>query len=214
MQSALRRCLRDPIPEIGEAARYLDEAVSAHGSGRFDAAEELIRQADIPAVREWTESLWGRNSPYVRPTTGVTVLVVLPKAQRVPARMPSSTEKAQLFTRDGYHCRFCGVPVIRGEVRERIKNRYPNALSWGPTNQTQHAAFQAMWLQYDHLLPHARGGNNDLSNVIIACAPCNYGRMDRTLDEVGLTDPRLHEPVRSTWDGLERFRSTRARSDT
>jgi hypothetical protein len=50
----LRVCLRDPIPEIEEAARYLDEAVSAHLAGRSDLAQELIQRADMAAIREWT----------------------------------------------------------------------------------------------------------------------------------------------------------------
>jgi hypothetical protein len=59
----------------------------------------------------------------------------------------------------------------------------------------------------DHMLPHARGGTSDLSNMIVTCAPCNNGRSNLTLEEVGLADPFLRAPVRSTWDGLERFRS-------
>lgn len=61
-----RFCFRDPIPEIFDAARYLDAAVSAHLTGRRDLAEELIRLADMPAIWEWTESLWGKKSPYVQ----------------------------------------------------------------------------------------------------------------------------------------------------
>ncbi|MGB8354796.1 MAG: hypothetical protein WCD79_12955 [Chthoniobacteraceae bacterium] len=60
-----RPCLREPIPEILDAARYLDAAVSAHLAGRSDLAGALICLADMPAIREWTESLWGTGSPYV-----------------------------------------------------------------------------------------------------------------------------------------------------
>lgn len=38
----IRRCLRDPIPEIFDAARFLDAAVSAHVQGRYDVAEQLL----------------------------------------------------------------------------------------------------------------------------------------------------------------------------
>ena len=63
-----------------------------------------------------------------------------------------------------------------------------------------------MGLQDDPVIPHARGGDNSLDNIVITCAPCNFGRMNWTLDEVGLIDPRTREPVRSTWTGLEDFR--------
>lgn len=207
IEPVFRHCLRDPIPEIAAAADYLDQAVSAHLGGRSDLAEELIRLADMPVIREWTESLWGTNSPYVKCRVVADAPPSLPKEQRVKTRMPTLAEKTALHQRDGYHCRFCGISVIRAEVRQRIKSIYPNALPWGKTNMQQHAAFQAMWLQYDHLLAHARGGNNDLENMVITCAPCNFGRMNYTLEEVGLIDPRTREIVRSTWDGLERFKA-------
>src|ERR1700676_1705758 len=103
-------CLREPIPEIADAARYLDEAVSAHLIGRSNLAEELIRLADMSAIREWTESLWGSNSPFVVYRTVSGAPPSLPREQRVK-RMPTSTEKRYLLQRDGYHCRFCGIPV-------------------------------------------------------------------------------------------------------
>jgi HNH endonuclease len=205
-QKPLRACLCDPIPEIAEAAHYLGEAVSAHLNKKFDVADELIRRADMPEIREWSESLWGKNSPYVKFRAIANAPPSMHRAQRVALRMPTTAEKQALLQRDGYHCRFCGIPVIRETIRRRIKAVYSNALSWGRTNVTQHAAFQAMWVQYDHILPHARGGDNSLDNMVITCAPCNFGRMNYCLEEVGLIDPRTREPVRSSWDGLERFR--------
>jgi len=200
-----RTCFRDPIPEIADAARYLDAAISAHLIGRRDVADELIRLADMPAIKEWTESIWGSKSPHVKCRVISGDPQQLPGQHRVKERMPTQAEKRTLLKRDGYHCRFCGIPVIRGEVRERIRRVYPGALRWGSKNNDQHAAFQALWVQYDHLLPHARGGNNELDNMVITCGPCNFGRVHYPLGEVGLIDPRMRDPVRSIWDGLERF---------
>lgn len=200
-----RTCFRQPIPELDEAARLLDVAVEAHMKCDAATAECLIRETDRPVIREWLESIWGANSPYVtfREVTGAAP--VLSKLERVKVRMPSADEKRRLHLRDGFHCRFCGIAVIRSEVRTRIASVYPEALRWGRTNVTQHAAFQAMWAQYDHVVPHARGGSNDFDNLVVTCAACNFGRMNYLLAEVGLSDPRLREPIRSNWDGLERF---------
>ena len=211
-----RVCLRDPIPEIADAARYLDAAVSAYLASKADLAEELIRLADMPIIREWTESIWGNSKLYVRYRAVQSALLDPSSTDQVRARMPTPAEKRELRSRDGRHCRFCGIPVIQKEVRERIRKVFPIALPWGKPNAEQHAAFQAMWLQYDHLLPHSRGGSNDVKNTVVTCAPCNFGRMEHSLEEVGLIDPRTREPVRSTWDGLERFprdlSSTRSRN--
>lgn len=200
--SSLRLCLRTPISEVIEAEKILEEAVEAHLAGDIQKAADLIRRADMPIIREYTESIWGANSPYVIVDKSA-LQKSLPKDQRIPVRMPNAAEKKKLHERDGYHCRFCGIPVIRAEVRTKIHKHYP---LWGRKNSEQHAAFQCMWAQYDHVLPHAKGGNNDLENVVVTCAPCNFGRMDYTLEEVGLSDPRLREPVQSSWDGLERFK--------
>ena len=207
MPPVLRECLCNPIPEILDAARYLDAAVSAHLSGRHALAEELIRLADIPAISQWSESLWGAGGPWSRPPLAMdNPPPFVPKDQRIKTRMPGKSDLAVLLARDGFHCRFCGIPLVRAETRMQMRAVYPEAVRWGDRNAEQHAGLQAMWLQYDHLLPHARGGTNELTNMIVSCAPCNNGRSNLTLDEVGLASPLLRPPQYSNWDGLERFR--------
>jgi len=198
-------CFREPIPEMFDAAKYLDAAVSAHLSGNRQIAEDLIRLADMPIIRDWVESIWGKKSPYITVKEVPNSPPKLIKEERIKSRMPNAAEKVLLHKRDGFHCRFCGTPVIRTEIRNELKKHYPNALKWGGKNIEQHPTFQAMWLQYDHILPHARGGDNNLENIVITCGPCNFGRMDSLIEEVGLADPRLRKPILSNWDGLERL---------
>lgn len=200
----LKPCLHPPVPEVLAAAKYLDAAVEAHLIGNFGLAESLIREADMDDVRKWTESLWGKASPYVKPRKLPNSPPVLAKNERVVERMASGLTLIDIHQRDGFHCRFCGVPVIRKEVRSFLCKRYPSALRWERTNLGQHAAFQAMWAQYDHVVAHARGGDNSIENTVLSCAPCNFAKMNFTLEELGLEDPRGRSPVRSSWDGLER----------
>lgn len=198
-----RMSFRSPIPEIYYSAELLRAAVDAHLAGNGASASSLISQANNCVVREWLESIWGKASPYVNFRIVPNSPPILKKPQRIETRMPSNTDKAALLGRDGFHCRFCGIPVIRREVRQHLHSIYPDALPWGRTNASQHAAFQALWAQYDHILPHARGGTNALDNMVIACAACNFGRMDFTLEEVGIEDPRRRPIKHSDWNGLE-----------
>jgi hypothetical protein len=200
----LRSCLCPPVPEIAIAARLLDDAISAHLAGDFGTAVDLILASNLDGIRQWTEGLWGKRSHYAHPRISSNGPPQLLRGKPVPLRMPTGSDRKRLEKRDGLHCRFCGIPLIRKETRERIRKHYP--MIWGRKNSEQHAAFQAMWLQYDHLVPHARGGDSSFENLVISCAPCNYGRMGFTLDELDLVDPRGREPARSNWDGLERFR--------
>jgi hypothetical protein len=204
-----RLCLRPAIPEIGIAAGYLDEAVSAHLANQHDLAKQLIIRANEGEIRaaliEWIESISGKASPYTQ-YRKVEEAPARGKAQRTPYRAPTPAEKRLLHERDGYCCRFCGIPVIRREVRERFRKLYGGVVvPWGNTAKELHAALRVMWAQYDHILPRSRGGNDELNNIVITCAPCNYGRGDYTLAEAGLIDPRARDPIQSPWDGLERL---------
>ena len=201
-----RRCLREPIAEIFEAATSLRQAVDMHHLGRIADAADLFRAADIPAIRDWTESIWGKHDASILQVRAVTIAPpVLPKEERIPARMPTLPEMKFLLDRDGYRCRFCQIPLVPKQVRQRMVAAYPSAVGWGRTNYSQHAALQAMWLQFDHVLPHARGGDNHAENLIITCAPCNFGRMNYTLAELGLADPRNRAVSKSDWNGLIDF---------
>lgn len=204
--AALRKCIKEPVPEIFEAAHLLKAAVNAHLSNNKKSAAHLFKAANIPAVREWSDSIWGPGwKATIQPQTIEGGPPYLTKENRCPVRMPNRQEEAQIIGRDGYHCRFCGIPVIHKRIRERAKKLYPEEVIWGSTNVSQHAGFQALWLQFDHLLPHSRGGTNDFDNVLITCAPCNYGRADYTVEELGLINPFDQEPVKSSWNGLENF---------
>ncbi len=212
--------MREPIPDLWDVAFLLDRAVDAHLAGARGRAGLLLREANRPAVREWTESLWGsakanpKQWQYRRVRTVAKSPPYLPRAERVQERKPSAAERAAIIARYGRYCVFCGVPLVRAEVRAVLHRLYPEAVQWGSTNPSQHAAFQALWLQFDHLLPHSRGGDNSLSNVVTTCAGCNYGRMGNTLEELGLIDPRPRAAPEGTWDGLSRLPWLHARMVT
>ena len=201
----LRRCLREPIPEIEIAARHLDRAVSAHSQGDYGAARELLRRADDPVVREWLESVWGAGSFYSRLLRRLAEPPTIPKSERARPRDATAATKALIYQRDGYYCRFCKIPVIRSKIRIAIHRLYPQEVPWGSANASQHAGFQCVWAQYDHAFAHSHGGMSDLANVFLTCAACNDGRGNFLLGEQDLTHPDLHPPRTGPWDGLERF---------
>jgi 5-methylcytosine-specific restriction endonuclease McrA len=207
----MRRCLREPIPEIFEAASYLNDAVDAHFEGDRIRASRLLQTADIPAIAAWTDSVWGKYDPEIHwKIEPITALPFLAKVDRPMPRMPTTATKKIVIDRDGYHCRFCGIPVISSEIRRRLRDLYPDAIRWGRQNKDQHAALQCLWLQYDHVIPNQRGGASTPDNIIITCGPCNFGRMERSVEEMGLFDPTAtrYPPKwdgHAAWDGLSRL---------
>jgi HNH endonuclease len=172
-------------------------------------AEELLRQADDKVVWDWLDSVWGKETIYNRRRRTLAHPPTLPTEQRAKPQEATEETKRLIHKRDGHYCRFCKMPVIRSSVRSAIRKEYPRAVPWNGTNATQHAAFQCMWAQYDHILPHARGGRSDFESVYLTCSACNYGRGNYLLEECDLLHPDLHAPRRGDWDGLERFTSHR-----
>lgn len=61
--------------------------------------------------------------------------------------------KRSLIERDGLRCRYCGCPL------------------------------QYLTATIDHWIPESRGGSDDLSNLVLACKPCNEWKDDLTGDE-------------------------------
>lgn len=209
-----RASLCTPIPEIFSAASCLVEAVAAHNTGDHAKAVRLLLEADNPTIWAYTDRGWGKGAAA---SYGFIEVLgeppIQPLASQPKPRMPDAKTRVEVLTRDGYHCRFCGIPVIAASTRKRMRVAYPDAVGWGRINATQHAAFQCMWLQFDHLLPNSRGGESTIENIVVTCAVCNFGRMQTTLAEAGLYNPLDRElPViwsgNPSWNGLGSFVAT------
>lgn len=75
--------------------------------------------------------------------------------------------RTNVYRRDGFACQYCGAR--------------PGAAS----------------LTLDHVLPRAKGGRTEWTNIVTACVPCNAAKADRTPAEAGMTLPR--PPVRPAY---------------
>lgn len=60
----------------------------------------------------------------------------------------------EIFKRDSFKCQYCG-------------NSPPNII-----------------LELDHIIPVAKGGDNEQDNLVTSCFDCNRGKSDRSLDSV------------------------------
>jgi HNH endonuclease len=199
----LRNCFREPIREIFEAAHLLDSAVSAHLRGDQNRADVLLRAADMPIIGEWLDSIWLGRSDYQLVRAVPNLPPVVPKPERYKPRDATNEMKKSLVGRDGHHCRLCGIPLVRAAVRKLLTQYYPDAARWkGIRESEQHRGLQVMWLQYDHVIVHSRGGETSLENIVVACPACNYGRDRFMMSEVSLRDPRTF-PRSPTWDGWQ-----------
>lgn len=201
------RSIKQPIAPIEVACRNLSLAVDAHLDGRLaDAAAHFVA-ADCPEVWAWVNPAWSRADLNVQEKAPENDTRVVGWTLRDPIRHPVPAVRAEVLARDGYRCRYCGIPVVSADIRKLAHRLYPDAVRWGGNDPAkQHAGFQCLWLQYDHVVPHSHGGRSTSDNVVIRCALCNFGKDRFTLRQLGIDDPRAHQPQPFEWDGLERFR--------
>lgn len=206
--AAMRRCLLEPVPELTIATKMIDAAADAILAGDMNLAGLLIRESNHSSISDYVRRTVGKLSDEVHGQT--TLPKVLPRSVREATRMPTAEVQRQVFARDGWHCRFCGIRVLYRPARARLIELFPVETNWVDAEYERHAALYACGASLDHVLPHSRGGGNEVGNLVTACFCCQFGRGQFTLDEVQLTDPRDRGPIVTSWDGLTRLQGRSA----
>jgi 5-methylcytosine-specific restriction endonuclease McrA len=203
----MRHSFVKPIPELGLAIKLLDVATDAFLCGDRSLASKLIVQSDFPAIAAYTRKIVGPLSMEVHRQTKLPVAMV--KTERDKTRMPPAKVQHEIFARDGWHCRFCGIGVIAKDSRNLLVRLFPEETHWVKREYERHSALYAAAASIDHVIPHCRGGDNDKANLVTACFCCQFGRGQFTLEEVEFIDPRERPPILGEWDGLTRVRALR-----
>jgi HNH endonuclease len=201
-----RRCFLASIPHLNDAADLLSAAADALLARHDGFARDLLQQANMPIVHAYASRVMGKADIDIHRYRRIEDNAAAePGSTKVARRMPASSVQADICRRDGYRCRFCGCRVVLKEARDAMRRLLPDALPWGAADKDKHAAFYALTATIDHLVPHARGGDNSPENLLTTCQPCNFGKGNWLIGEIGLLDRRSSPPVVDAWDGLLRI---------
>lgn len=127
------------------------------------------------------------------------------QVQEVPRRasVPVATTFT-VFRRDSWTCRYCGGETVALPVLRVLSSLYPDAFPYHPNWKAGqvHPAYLLISTSLDHVMPGGRGGSwSDPANLVTSCWPCNTGKADFTMDELGWT-LLSEDEVRSDWTGL------------
>jgi 5-methylcytosine-specific restriction endonuclease McrA len=115
-----------------------------------------------------------------------------------------TTHRVAIHRRDSWTCRYCRARTIAPPVLRFLSEIYPDEVPFHKNWKAGqvHPAYLLISTSLDHVNPGGRGGSwLDEDNLVTACWPCNTGKADLRLDEVGWTLLSETE-VRSDWDGL------------
>jgi 5-methylcytosine-specific restriction endonuclease McrA len=208
--SAPRTSFRVPIPELETAADLLGLAADSLLACDEKKARSYLEQANMPALRIYMRSIASQVTREIHRFRDVPGLAVaIPMSMRGP-RQPSSATALEIYHRDGFRCRYCGCRIVFPQAESVISTFVPGAVRWGTKDNELNAAFYTLKGVLDHIEPHAHGGSSDPENLVVTCQPCNYGKGNWFIQQLGLSDPRLRPPQVGNWDGLLRVLPLRA----
>lgn len=154
--------------------------------------EELLERLEI-AVRDLA------SDP--RRDQGHLDHVLFDPPERAASVRLSESMKLEILRRDAFTCRYCGIktvflPVL-GVLSLMFPDRFPVDNGW--TVQGTHPAYALLSSTFDHVVAVTQGGETDLNNLVTACWPCNSGKSNYSVEEVGF---ELLPASDSDWDGL------------
>lgn len=120
----------------------------------------------------------------------------------VEKRRMSSYEKLQVFLRDGFIDRYSGekliFPNVLRIISEELGDTFPYHKNWKMSEC--HIAYWEFFPTYDHVIPIARGGKDNIENVVTTSQKNNSMKSNFLLEK---TQWILQEKGSlSEWDGM------------
>jgi 5-methylcytosine-specific restriction endonuclease McrA len=193
-----------PLPEYFEkAVDSFTDSIECLLQGDLTASLENLKKCNSELIGQYFIE-HGQQSAYFR----VSNRDEIDKSNREnkslneSPRLKSSIEK-KVFLRDSYRCRYCGQRIISKEVFKEFSRLVgPEMFSVARKNSLRNGLTLGLRGVGDHVDPYSLGGQTDTENLVTSCYSCNFGKAGYTLDQLGIEDPRLREPIADGWLGL------------
>jgi hypothetical protein len=109
---------------------------------------------------------------------------------------------ARIFVRDGFTDRYVGEPLVFPGALRALSVIAPSLFPYHPNwkQSCTHPLYWSHCATIDHVVPIARGGLDDESNIVTTSMLRNSAKSNWTVEELGWPMPQA--PAVSGWDGL------------
>ena len=184
------------------AVDIFTDAARLFVGGQRDECISLLGTIDGAGITDWYIEHGQQSGLHRNRILGLKLGAPLPIEGRYPVRSPAKLQNA-VFERDGYRCRYCGNKLIDQDILRGFAKALDSPIfTRGTTNLTSHAVIHIAWPVADHVVPWSRGGETSMDNLVASCAPCNYGKADFTIEQIGISNPLNRPALVDEWDGL------------
>jgi 5-methylcytosine-specific restriction endonuclease McrA len=120
-------------------------------------------------------------------------------------RKYSKYQMCKIFLRDGFIDRYSGEKLLFPGLIKILSNEFPDIIkyhrNWKMSDT--HMIYWDLCPTIDHLIPIARGGNNNDENLITTSMKHNSIKSNWTIEEIGWK--LYNKGLLNNWDGLTHY---------
>lgn len=198
-----KTCPLQPPKYFDEALNTFIKAYKAAEDGDIKKAIKLLGDTREEDLRHWYIE-HGQMSGWHFRVKALKQRKLEKFTGKLETNKSFSKYEAQVYIRDGYQCRYCGIRVIDTKSLLKMEKMVGKEIfQVKGKNNERHGVALVLRATIDHVKPLSRGGRTTLDNLVTSCWSCNYGKLNATLEQLGMTNPlmRRNSPDRS-WNGL------------
>lgn len=186
---------------IDQSLDDLRNILSLAQEGKIEKARQTLLKSPDLDLRSWF-SVHGQNSGVWRRKAFNATTPMLVAPLDLVTKLPPF--EVAIFTRDNYHCRYCGSKVIVKRDFKKMQGLLGEEyFPLDGTNRGRSGFYLMFRATLDHVFPRSLGGATAEENLVTCCWPCNYGKSDYTLEQIGLDNPFARAPSREPkWEGI------------
>ncbi len=193
--------LRPPEWLNGEITKFV-QALEQFIAGNQENCISILSTIRNHEITDWYIEHGQMSGKHRKNLLGIPKPELISEDLRDPLRAPKKYQN-EVFTRDNYHCRYCGAKLISQKLMKSFIKAFDSEhFKKGPTNLATHGVIHAAWPVADHVEPWNIGGRTNLENLVASCGACNYGKDGYTCEQMGITNPFSRQPIQDGWDGL------------
>ncbi len=199
-------CPLPPPDYFEQSVDLFEKAIEALLKGDKTQALIELQKSESEKVKEFFVE-HGQQSAYFRVQNRKEIdkQNKISKKENTSPRLVASIEK-QVFARDHYRCRYCGLRIIAKEVFSAFSRIVgSDNFSVERKNSVRNGLTLGLRGVADHVDPYASGGQTDMDNLVTSCYSCNFGKAGYTLKQMRIEDPRERPPIQDSWVGLTQF---------
>ncbi len=198
-----KACPLQPPEYFNQSLNAFVKAFRAAEVGDKDVAIKLLGDAQGQDLRNWYIEHGQMSGWHYR-----VKALKKPKPKKYTGELEKNKSfaryESQVYQRDGYRCGYCGIRVIDTKallkMEKIVGKKYFKVKG---KNNERHGVALVLRATIDHIKPLSRGGRTRMDNLITSCWSCNYGKLNSTLEQLGISNP-LKKPSNPNryWNGL------------